>query len=89
MLTSRSFTLLPNSPAITEDEFWKWDSVPAPISSSGCEQVRARLLKSEQASEDELKQMDGKIRALVAEAAEFATHDPEPDPSELWTDIYR
>src|SRR6058998_3075763 len=52
------------------------------------EQVRARLLKSNQASEDELKQIDGKIRALVAEAAEFATHDPEPDPSELWTDIY-
>jgi pyruvate dehydrogenase E1 component alpha subunit len=53
------------------------------------EQVRARLLKSGQSSEDELKQMDGKIRAVVAEAAEFATHDPEPDPSELWTDIYR
>jgi pyruvate dehydrogenase E1 component alpha subunit len=53
------------------------------------EQVRARLLKSNQASEDELKQMDGKIRAIVAEAAEFATHDPEPDPGELWTDIYR
>jgi len=53
------------------------------------EQVRARLLKSGQSSEDELKQIDGKIRAVVAEAAEFATHDPEPDPSELWTDIYR
>ena len=22
------------------------------------------------------------------EAAEFATNDPEPDPSELWTDVY-
>jgi pyruvate dehydrogenase E1 component alpha subunit len=53
------------------------------------EQVRARLLKSGQSSEDELKQIDGKIRAVVAEAAEFATHDPEPDPSELWTDVYR
>jgi pyruvate dehydrogenase E1 component alpha subunit len=53
------------------------------------EQVRARLLKNNQASEDELKQIDGKIRALVAEAAEFASHDPEPDPSELWTDVYR
>src|SRR3954454_12566812 len=53
------------------------------------EQVRARLLKSGHSSEDELKQIDGKIRAVVAEAAEFATHDPEPDPSELWTDIYR
>jgi pyruvate dehydrogenase E1 component subunit alpha len=53
------------------------------------EQVRTRLLKSNQASEDELKQIDGRIRAVVAEAAEFATHDPEPDPSELWTDVYR
>jgi pyruvate dehydrogenase E1 component alpha subunit len=53
------------------------------------EQVRTRLLKGNQASEDELKQIDGKIRAVVAEAAEFATHDPEPDPSELWTDVYR
>ena len=25
--------------------------------------------------------------AIVAEAAEFASNDPEPDPSELWTDI--
>jgi pyruvate dehydrogenase E1 component alpha subunit len=53
------------------------------------EQVRTRLLKSGQAGEDELKQIDGKIRAVVAEAAEFATHDPEPDPSEMWTDVYR
>ncbi|GAC1331613.1 MAG: pyruvate dehydrogenase (acetyl-transferring) E1 component subunit alpha [Beijerinckiaceae bacterium] len=53
------------------------------------EQVRARLLKSGQSSEDELKQIDGKVRSIVAEAAEFASHDPEPDPSELWTDIYR
>jgi pyruvate dehydrogenase E1 component subunit alpha len=53
------------------------------------EQVRTRLLKGNQASEDELKQIDGRIRAVVAEAAEFATHDPEPDPSELWTDVYR
>ena len=28
-----------------------------------------------------------RLRAVVAEAAEFATNDPEPDPSELWTDI--
>ena len=25
---------------------------------------------------------------MVNEAAEFATHDPEPDPSELYTDVY-
>ena len=51
------------------------------------EQVRGRLLRNKHASEDELKQIDAKVRAVVAEAAEFATNDPEPDPSELWTDI--
>ncbi|HEY8579385.1 MAG TPA: pyruvate dehydrogenase (acetyl-transferring) E1 component subunit alpha [Beijerinckiaceae bacterium] len=51
------------------------------------EQVRARILKANMASEDELKKIDGEVRAIVAEAAEFATHDPEPDASELWTDV--
>jgi pyruvate dehydrogenase E1 component alpha subunit len=53
------------------------------------EQVRQRLLKNKQASEDELKKIDAHVREIVNEAAEFATHDPEPDPSELWTDILR
>ena len=51
------------------------------------EQVRARILRERLADEDELKAIDGEIRARVAEAAEFAQHDPEPDPSELWTDV--
>jgi pyruvate dehydrogenase E1 component alpha subunit len=51
------------------------------------EQVRARLLRDKRATEEELKAIDAKVRATVAEAAEFATNDPEPDPSELWTDI--
>ncbi len=51
------------------------------------EQVRARLLRNKFATEDDLKQIDAKVRAIVAESAEFATHDPEPDASELWTDI--
>ena len=53
------------------------------------EQVRARLLKSKRASEDELKKIDARVRDLVNEASEFATNDPEPDPSELWTDVTR
>jgi pyruvate dehydrogenase E1 component alpha subunit len=53
------------------------------------EQVRQRLLQKKWASEDELKKIDASVRAIVNEAAEFATHDPEPDPSELWTDVYR
>jgi pyruvate dehydrogenase E1 component alpha subunit len=51
------------------------------------EQVRRRLLESWKLSEDELKVIDGRVREIVNEAAEFATHDPEPDPSELYTDI--
>ncbi|MES1990450.1 MAG: pyruvate dehydrogenase (acetyl-transferring) E1 component subunit alpha [Pseudomonadota bacterium] len=50
------------------------------------EQVRLRLLDAG-VSEDELKAIDKDIRAIVAEAAEFAQESPEPDPSELWTDI--
>jgi pyruvate dehydrogenase E1 component alpha subunit len=53
------------------------------------EQVRARLLASRRASEDELKKIDGEVRRIVNEAADFATHDPEPDPSELFTDVVR
>jgi pyruvate dehydrogenase E1 component alpha subunit len=51
------------------------------------EQVRARLLDKKWASEDELKAIDKEVRDVVADAAEFAQNDAEPDPSELWTDI--
>jgi pyruvate dehydrogenase E1 component alpha subunit len=53
------------------------------------EQVRARLLATNRASEEELKQTDAEVRRIVNEAAEFATHEPEPDPAELWTDVVR
>lgn len=51
------------------------------------EQVRRRLLEDWKVPEEELKAIDAKIREIVNDAAEFATHDQEPDPSELWTDI--
>jgi pyruvate dehydrogenase E1 component alpha subunit len=38
-------------------------------------------------SEDALKETDKSIRARVAEAAEFAENSPEPEPSELYTDV--
>jgi pyruvate dehydrogenase E1 component alpha subunit len=53
------------------------------------EQVRKRLLDRKWAGEDELKKIDASVRAQINEAAEFATHDAEPDPSELYTDVYR
>jgi pyruvate dehydrogenase E1 component alpha subunit len=51
--------------------------------------VRHRILERKLASEDELKKLDAEVRDAVNDAAEFATHDPEPDVSELYTDIYR
>ena len=53
------------------------------------EQVRSRLLKRGFASEDALKKVDGEVRATINEAAEFATNDAEPDPAELYTDVYK
>jgi len=53
------------------------------------EQVRARLMATGRASEDELKRMDAEVRKIVNEASEYATSDPEPDPAELWTDVVR
>jgi pyruvate dehydrogenase E1 component alpha subunit len=53
------------------------------------EQVRSRLLKRGFANEDALKKIDAQVRATVNEAAEFATQDAEPDPSELSPDVYR
>jgi pyruvate dehydrogenase E1 component alpha subunit len=52
------------------------------------EQVKARIVSTGIASEDELKKIDAEIRAIVTEAAEFAQSDPEPDVGELWTDVY-
>ncbi|MBZ8132346.1 pyruvate dehydrogenase (acetyl-transferring) E1 component subunit alpha [Afifella sp. IM 167] len=52
------------------------------------EQVKQRLLSDHKLSEDEVKEIDKEIRSVVNDAAEFAQNDPEPDPSELWTDIY-
>ena len=51
------------------------------------EQVRKRILEAKYASEDELKEIEKDVRAIVTEAADFATNDPEPDASELYTDI--
>jgi len=49
--------------------------------------ARQRLLALgvEEAS---LEAIERRVRAAVQEAAEFAQKSPEPDPSELWTDVY-
>lgn len=66
----------------SKDEVQKMRTEHDPI-----EQVRSRLIEKGWASEDDLKAIDKDVRARVAEAAEFAQNDPEPDASELYTDI--
>jgi len=51
--------------------------------------ARHRILEKKIVSEDVLKKIDGEVRDLINQASEFATHDPEPDASELWTNVYR
>ncbi|MFG1223114.1 pyruvate dehydrogenase (acetyl-transferring) E1 component subunit alpha [Xanthobacter autotrophicus DSM 597] len=53
------------------------------------EQVRARLLDGHKVTEDDLKKIDAEVREIVNAAADFASNDPEPDISELYTDILR
>jgi pyruvate dehydrogenase E1 component alpha subunit len=53
------------------------------------ETVRKRILEAGFATEDELKVIDQNVRSTVNASAEFASSDPEPDPSELYTDILR
>lgn len=49
---------------------------------------RTKIVKAKLADEDALKAIDKDIRAIVNEAADFAQTSSEPDPAELWTDIY-
>lgn len=68
----------------SKDEVQKMRTEHDPI-----EQVRARLMEKGWATEDDLKKIDAEVREVVNNAAEFAQNDPEPDVSELWTDIVK
>jgi len=50
------------------------------------EGARAQLVEMG-VSEDKLKDVDKRIKAQVAEAADFAETSPEPAPAELYTDV--
>ncbi|HYI63622.1 MAG TPA: pyruvate dehydrogenase (acetyl-transferring) E1 component subunit alpha [Allosphingosinicella sp.] len=46
-----------------------------------------RELEAIGAKEEDLKAIDAEIKKIVIEAADFAEQAPEPDPSELYTDV--
>ncbi|MBL4802245.1 MAG: pyruvate dehydrogenase (acetyl-transferring) E1 component subunit alpha [Emcibacter sp.] len=51
------------------------------------DQVKQRLLDEKIMSEDDMKAIDKELKSIVAEAAKFAQESPEPDASELYTDV--
>ena len=51
------------------------------------EGLKGQILELGHATEDDLKKIDNEIKAIVKEAADFSLESPEPDPSELWTDV--
>jgi pyruvate dehydrogenase E1 component alpha subunit len=51
------------------------------------DRLREYILSNKVADEAKLKDFDREIKEIVSAATEFAQQSPEPDPSELWTDI--
>ncbi|MGP1275083.1 MAG: pyruvate dehydrogenase (acetyl-transferring) E1 component subunit alpha [Caulobacterales bacterium] len=49
--------------------------------------AKKRILDGKFATEEQLKEIEKEIKKIVAESAEFAQSSPEPDPSELYTDV--
>jgi pyruvate dehydrogenase E1 component alpha subunit len=49
--------------------------------------LRDLMLERKIVDEAALKQIDREVKDIVSEAAEFAQNSPEPDPSELYTDV--
>ena len=51
------------------------------------DRVRQYVLDAKVVDEEGLKQIDSEVKSLVSSAAEFAQDSPEPDISELYTDV--
>ena len=68
----------------TRDEVQKMREERDPI-----DHVRDLLLSGKHATDEEIKAIDKDIKAVVNEAAKFAEESPEPNETELWTDIVK
>ena len=51
-------------------------------------QLRNLILEKKYSTEEGLKSIEKEIKDIITEAAEFATNEPEPDISELYTNIF-
>jgi len=52
------------------------------------EQVRSVILDNQLATEDDLAQIEQKIKDIVAESVRFSEESKFPDPQEAYTDVY-
>ncbi len=67
----------------SKEEVQKMRSEQDPI-----ERLKEFILSAGHSDEAALKAIDKEIKAIVTEAADFAQTSPEPQPSELYTDVY-
>ena len=67
----------------SKEEVQKMRSERDPI-----ERLRSLLVESHGVEEARLKALDREVKAVISEAADFAQESPEPDPAELYTDVY-
>lgn len=51
------------------------------------ERIREYMISQKLASEEDIKDIEKIVKSIVNEAAEFAQSTPEPDTSELYTDV--
>jgi pyruvate dehydrogenase E1 component alpha subunit len=66
----------------SKDEVEEWRSKHDPI-----ETLRELMIKEKILAEDGFKLIEREVKDIVNDSAEFAQSSPEPDASQLWTDI--
>ena len=66
----------------SKEEVEEWRGKHDPI-----ETLRELMTREKMLNEEGFKLIEREVKDIVADAAEFAQSSPEPDPSELWTDI--
>ena len=67
----------------TREELQKMRTERDPI-----DRLRHMLMDMKVMSEEDFKTLDKEIKDRVIASAEFAQNSPEPEPSELWTDVF-
>ncbi|HKI60393.1 MAG TPA: thiamine pyrophosphate-dependent enzyme, partial [Mariprofundaceae bacterium] len=67
----------------TRQEVDEWRSGRDPIA-----RLQKQMIDAGLSTEEDFKQKDKDIKKAVAQVAKDAEAQPEPDPSEVWTDVY-